>query len=90
MKYALVAMLVIGACVGMSLFASAGGRGTGMILFALLAVGFFASLPVLVARSLRNAGEGSGANPRPTEPAQTEERQVVDFGNRDQRSDPRS
>jgi F0F1-type ATP synthase assembly protein I len=87
MKYALVAMLVIGACVGMSLFASAGGRGTGMILFALLAVGFFASLPVLVAR---NAGEGSGANPRPTEPAQTEERQVVDFGNRDQRSDPRS
>lgn len=90
MKYAIGAMLVVGGIVGTTLIASADGRGAGMILFAVLAVAFFASLPVLVARGTRIAGGGSSAN-RPSKGSSVAgEQQVVDLSPRDQRSIPGS
>lgn len=61
-------ILIVGAVVGLSLVRAGGGSGAGMILFAILAVIFFASLPVLTgrfaARSEPRAGSGQGASGR--------------------------
>lgn len=64
MRLVVLLILIVGAVVGVSLIRAGGGSGTGMILFAILAVIFFASLPVLTgkfaAKPIERADAGHG------------------------------
>lgn len=57
-RVVILLILAVGAFVGVSLLRAGGGGGAAMIVFAILAVTFFASLPVLTGRfAARSAGQ---------------------------------
>jgi hypothetical protein len=50
MRLVALLILIVGVVVGVSLIRAGGGGGTGMFLFAILAVIFFSALPVLTGK----------------------------------------